>query len=436
VDLQSSRLAPPYGSRPIVVALTALVLAGLGGVAWLTVARDESPTSPAVVIATPRVNAATAAVEASPPIVTPSGERDPALVEVCGLGWVEASADGSFPDPAVLAQVPGLEASVDALVAALRNSDDAFDRAVATMLDPNGAGPGNLAAVEPLAQQAVTTADPRVYALAFRLCTRFPEQGSCARIGAAQWARIDAGNAAPWMFVLDEAAARNDRALTDEALYRIGSAARFEDRALTPAASIVAHAGTSASDLVAAQALAIRAAGITTAFPAPLQRFAQACSTATLADANRRQSCDAVAATLSDRSDSVMLAQVGAGIGRRVGWSLDRVVAIRAESVALAERWSSVSGAASPSGVALSCEGVRGTLARIDESARLGEPQATRAWMKASGQPYEAYARIAREQEAKRAASEADNALRQSTPPPRDEPSPVSPYSSAPPPTR
>ncbi len=421
MDQPRHGLAPPYGSRPIVVGLTLLALAGLGAFAWMALEHDASLSPTAVVNSRTDVGAASNQAEetpAAPAVVVSSAERDTGLVDVCGLGWVEASADSTFPDRAVFAQVPGTDASADVIVAGLRDSGDAFDRAVALMLGMQRTEIGSTdpALLEQLAQQAVTTDDPRVYALAFRICARSPEQGSCARLSAAQWARVDNGNAAPWLFVLDDAAKRNDRALADEALYRIGSAARYEDRPLAPGASIAAHAGTSASDLVAAQALATQALGTAAAFSVPLQRLMRACADTALADANRSQSCDAAAATLGERSDSALIGTIGASLGRRVGWSLDRLVAIRVQSVALAELWASVPGADRRSGFWYSCDGVRRKLDRISQIGRVGEPQAARAWMATSGKPYEAYEQVAREQEASRNAPDADDAARRATP--------------------
>jgi hypothetical protein len=271
--------------------------------------------------------------------------------------------------------------------------------------------------LEALARQAVTSDDSRVYGLAYHLCQRFPEQGSCPRLSAAQWARVDAGNAAPWLFLLDDASRGDDVALVDEALHRIGNAARFDARAFAPAAAIAARGGATPAELVAAQTLATATAGITAAFPAPLQALTRACSASALADANRRQACDAVAATLGERSDSRIVPTGGAAVGRRVGWPVERLAPIRAKSVALSERWTSDPWADSRSPGSFSCDSVRRLLDYFRDVGRVGEPQVARAWMAASEQRGAASLRIAREQEASRAAPATDNALRLSTAP-------------------
>jgi hypothetical protein len=427
VDLPRYRLAPPYGARPIVIGLTALALAGLAAIAWLAFDRARPRSSPAIVLGAPTTLSARSAGEAMPvPPAAPaasSGERDPGLVDVCGVGWVEVAPDANSLDPAVFAQVPGIDASAAAILAGLRDSADGFERAVALLLEmpTRNAGADTIdpAPLEQLAQQAVTTDDARVYALAYQSCLRTPEQGSCARLNAAQWARLDDGNAAPWLYALGAAAARNDRALVDEALYRIGSAARYEDRPFAPAAAVAARAGTTNSDLVAAQVLATRAFGIMAALPAPLPRLTRTCAGPALADANRRQACDAAAATIGERSDTALTAMVGAAVGRRLGWPLDRIVAIRADTLALADLWASDPGVDPRFGVSYSCDGMRRMLDRMREIALVGEPQAARAWMAASGKPPDFYAQAAREQEARRSARDGEEAGRRSTPLPR-----------------
>ena len=62
---------------------------------------------------------------------------------------------------------------------------------------------------------------------------------------STQWARLDAGNGEPWLFVVDDSAARGDPATRDEALFRIGSAPRFDDRYFALSGAVAAAAGPS-----------------------------------------------------------------------------------------------------------------------------------------------------------------------------------------------
>ena len=51
-----------------------------------------------------------------------------------------------------------------------------------------------------------------------------------------------------------------------------------------------------------------------------------------------------------ERSDSMLLASLGARIGQRVGWDEERIVAVRALSLALSDSWSAVPDA-NPAGI-------------------------------------------------------------------------------------
>jgi hypothetical protein len=394
------------------VALVVLVVAGAGTIAWLLTAR--SPDDPIRVLVASRLAATAAPAPRPDPAAVattlPTRERDPGLVEVCGLGWVEKKADAGSLDPALLVAIPGIETALDDIVGRLRRSPDAIARAAALVLamsvDPVLDDPASLR--EQLAERAATTDDPRLYALAFRLCTRAPTNGSCALLSAAQWARLDAGNGEPWLFILADAASRGDRAMVDEALYRIGSAARFDDRFFDLTGAVAAQAGTSDADLMAAQMLWTILTGVAAAQWLPLQGL-DACRDAELADTNRRQVCEAVATTLAERSDSMLFALSGARIGHRVGWDEERVVAVRALSLALADSWSAVPDQ-QHDGMSYSCDGVRAILARAGRLAEVGEPQVARDWIAASGKSLESFARVARDQALARAAREAQQA--------------------------
>src|SRR6185295_16005302 len=62
---------------------------------------------------------------------------------------------------------------------------------------------------------------------------------------------------------------------------------------------------------------------------APFIDLSAVCRAPATADANRRQACDAAAATLAERSDSALALVTGASLGRRLGWTDDRVDALR-----------------------------------------------------------------------------------------------------------
>jgi hypothetical protein len=79
---------------------------------------------------------------------------------------------------------------------------------------------------EALARLAVESADPQVYAWAYRACAAAPRgsAGSCQLINALQWARLDPGNAEPWFAVAREARGRRDGAGVDDAMFHVAAA--------------------------------------------------------------------------------------------------------------------------------------------------------------------------------------------------------------------
>ena len=409
------RLAPAR-ARPV-VGLTALALGGLALIVWSLV--GSAPDSePSAAVAAPAPPVASGVLEKPTPARTDAPmsavARDSELVEVCALGWLESKGESAIGGPALFKQIPGVDASLRRIVADLRESPDAFAQAAGILVDPQLVSGGfDPVAIERLARLAVTTEDARAYSVAFRACSLTQAKGSCALLNSAQWARLDDGNAEPWLFILAEAAAGDDRAQVDEALYRIGSAKRFEDRFTALAAPIAARAGTSDADLVAAQWLAMQATVVGGALPLPLQPLTKACGIEALADLNRKQVCDTVAATLGERSDTILVSMIGASMGKRVGWPIDRVLALRALLPALPDALASYGNGSNRVGGGSSCADVRADLDRLERFARVGEAQVARDWIAANGKTLD-YARVARENELKRSTAEAEAAASRS----------------------
>ncbi len=360
--------------------------------------------------------AAPVSIASAPDVATASVEmtslRGIDEVEVCGVGWVRAKDDGTA-DEAALASAPSLLAARRAIIEALRHDPDPFARAASIWMEPLGVefeAQRQLIALglapcrdaecsspdatrqyatsirERLAREALSTQDPRVYALGFRACMVAPDEGSCALLSVGQWARLDADNALPWLFVLGQVRAGKDDAALNEALFRIGSAARIEDRLFAVPGLIVARAGPSDVDVAGALDLTVGAIGMASAQSAPLQSLLQACSGKALDDANRRQVCEAVATTLVERSDSLLLGQIGIGIGRRLGWPDERMNAFRGENGAYMAS-SATFGLSNPG-----CDGVRRDLQRIRRTAALGEVGAMHEWAASTGRSPESFA--------------------------------------------
>jgi hypothetical protein len=101
----------------------------------------------------------------------------------------------------------------------------------------------------------------------------------------------------------------------------------------------------------------------------------------------------------------MLLAYLGGRIGERLGWAEERTAAVRALGLALAESWSAIPDLHGH--MSYSCDGVRASLARLGRMAAVGEPQATRDWIAASGKSLESFVLRAREESRRAAAASA-----------------------------
>jgi hypothetical protein len=339
-----------------------------------------------------------------------TGASGTELIEVCGVGWVPPDASGAADRAAVAADRDVL-ASQRTLLDALRSRDGEVGQAMATVLELHGAGRENpdgnpmqalfcatagaaacagreedrtlaLSLIEQLAKRAAATGDAHVYLLALQECRWASGKGSCALLNAEQWARLDDGNAAPWLHILQRARDRKDAAQVEEALYRIGAATRYETRMFALAGKVADRVGASDVDIVAALLLAFDAAVIPPLFD-PFAALTEACMGSALADANRRQACELAAETLAERSDTLGAVAIGAAIGRRLGWPADRVDRLRGLQLAATDEGKS-SGLAEMSS---SCADARRALAALSRLAREGEAQQARAWVASHGGP-------------------------------------------------
>jgi len=400
-----------HGIRPVAVSVLAIAVLAL--VAWLALVREDRAGAPEIRVLSPVASPASASGESAlvPQRDLAAAEvgTDSELIEVCGLGWVEPKGDGSAVDVWALAKSAGIEEAFSAITSELHASADGYERAIGIVLDGSiGADSADALWREQLAEQAASSDDPRVYALAYRLCSSARSAGSCALLSAAQWARLDQGNGLPWLFMLGDAAARGDREAMDEALYRVGSSPQVADRVVSIAGPVLEHAGTSDRQLMAANLLATEAASISAALPGPDWQalLKGACDHPALADSNRRQLCDAAAEAMAERSDSLLIATLGSAVGRKLGWPSDRVLAPRILLMAQAELSAPEPG--TPGLLAATgCERIRENMASLERVARVGEVQSVREWIAANGKSPESYLGRARESEAGRSEPEA-----------------------------
>jgi hypothetical protein len=287
----------------------------------------------------------------------------------------DASAGGKPAKPAG----PGYLAELARVDARMRSSVDPFDQAVADWLNVGGVQ-GSTQAIEALAQRALTTADPRIYALAFRACQTpasaageapGPGAGSCPALSVRRWIELDADNAAPWLFAFSQAVASGDATAQQEALTRMASASRFDDGLYLAAGAVAAHASGEESMLAADYDLSQQAFQKTIGMFDPIGPLMQACRDKAGGDSNRAQQCQAIGDLMSERGDSLLLQTFGGALHFQATGDASRRDHDRAERAEMSKHWSPATGMSE-------CQVVRDGLKAVARNAQIGELAAAR----------------------------------------------------------
>ena len=289
---------------------------------------------------------------APPPAVVVAARND--QVQVCGGEWIDAGADGTVAE----ADLESLRRRVVTrtmapTLALLLGSADERARAAGQVLlagDTELIGSvckGDKDCVSRERQRhraalvglARSTADAQVYAWAYQAClgAQPEDPGGCHQISVEQWARLDPGNATPWMHAADLAKQRGDAGGLDEALFHVASADRQDSGWGRLAATILEHVPDGEEHLIGALMLATSAIGIDAAMLSPYLSVTEYCSVGALADANRHETCARIADVLADRSSTLMDQGIGRSLGRRLGWPSARLQALQDERDAIAE---------------------------------------------------------------------------------------------------
>ncbi len=360
--------------------------------------------------------AAASAAPTDPPRV-PAGDE----IEVCGVGIVKRTelerpdfGARHFRDPKAL---------VEQWLASLRSSSDEAVRAaghyLAASLSQKSVEPSLLDRVQACGQnvecttqeirdalfggsnatreidtlvdEAVTTKDPFVYAMAVQACgagdPKSKRGGQCQLITLDRWTQLDGDNFVPWVFLAAAAEARGDAAAREEALYRasIASGSRIAGQEL-----LGRTLPSMPSDLSQFErfTLDFSAVGVASAWVlAPFQVVTRACSAEAVRDANVHQVCDGLASVLADRSDTLIERAIGIGMAERLGWPTERVEAKKKER----DAYYQAASLRSPSD-ALDCASLQKTNADLLSRSRMGELAFTRALVAESRQTVDALA--------------------------------------------
>jgi len=340
--------------------------------------------------------------------------------EVCGGTWVKANADGNLDD-AILKGPMRRDEAVQAVARALAADARPVARAAGLILQameggedhrravmigtiacapdcpqasgiPAAAFDAVAAARESLARLAVTTTDPAAYALAFRMCGRL-RAGSCALLSPEQWARLDPGNAAPWQEAFATAQARKDIPAANEALHRIATSQRSDQRFFDLPGLFVDAVPDDDGLRNGVFMLAVDAIGFQSAWVMPsYQPLASACRRDALRDSNRRQTCEAIAELMAEKSDTLIERSMAVAVGRQLGWPDARLERMRAEQLAFGQ--SVFDGVDARN--AMSCETIKRVTDDVRRKARLGEVGAMREWLAHDAPPLDELLRRAR----------------------------------------
>lgn len=233
------------------------------------------------------------------------------IVELCGYGPIEITAEQVFP--------PHLTAAADrALVqanAALAASGTARQRAAARYVQGTR---------EALVADALTARDASAYALAFYACLRVRSEpdsaGSCRLVNAAQWAQLEPDNAMAWVHAAWEAHARGDAAGRAESLRRAAQATESRlhmDAIFEP----LRHSALRNLDAPTRSIVQTTLVGIHAAIPIPGPLVLnEECAGKPALDEPRREVCSALGRTLAERGGSLFELGLGLRLGQRAGW--------------------------------------------------------------------------------------------------------------------
>ena len=356
------------GTLPIVAGLALLAIV------WFAF-RDNHAHAPAPK-AVPVIHAAASAA----PI---AATREVALVPKAGAPWtmpaasaVDATRCGQDERPlAASVDASGIETQArDAgphyaadrrrLIDALSTSADPFDRAVEIWLNLDEANTMDQRRLL-LARDAASTSDPRIYALAFTACGYDSAPGRpCALLDARKWASLDAGNAIPWIYLLKRAQIANDVSGQQEALMRLATAVRVDDRRYTPIGAALDRISTEDPDTALIFDVATASLGWTAAQYFPFDALLQACRNRAGGDANVAQQCDQIGRRLFDRADAIEMRQYGSRLVQMATGD-DRLRKIAAHDVNIFSAGASMEKYSQ-------CSGMRELVREVRIAARLG----------------------------------------------------------------
>lgn len=416
-----------------------LVLAALGGLAWLASRSPEAPApslpaeatapgaapgvgvawAPALALAEPVLGSAVS-VTSNAPDATGTG------TDICGLGHLP---EGRRPPADWIAErARDTVRSRERVQAALAASADEVTRAAGLVLRSGGGPPvydsvvdctgdqcpavpekaespaavqaritANAAPRDALARMALVSTSPQVYALAWQTCRSHGAQdtgSACQMLSVEQWARLDGDNAVPWLELAGRAQARGDSAAVAEAMFRVSKAHTVDFKWGSVAETVLKQMPADVPPLDAMQ-ITTELLGLESSWQLPAYAVPLAyCKADTLLDSNRLQQCAEIADVIATRGRALADVSFGTQLGRRVGWSAERVDAVSLERDAMMQ---ALAQKLPPLSSMLSCGAIQQQTEHVRAVGRVGELAVARQAMQQSGQSVAELARLHRE---------------------------------------
>lgn len=246
--------------------------------------------------------------------------------------------------------------------------------------------------IDALVDEAATTNDPFVYAMAVQACgagdPKSKRGGRCQLITLDRWTQLDGDNFIPWLFLAAAAEARGDAAARQEALYRasIASASRIAGQEL-----LGRTLPSMPSDLSEFERFTLNfgAVGVASTWVLPpFQVVTRACTAEAVRDANVHQVCDGLASVLADKSNTLIERAIAIRMAERLGWPTERVQAMKKERDAYYQAAS-----LSPPSDALDCASLQKTNESFLRRSRMSELASSRVLIAESKQTVDVLAK-------------------------------------------
>ncbi len=382
---------PPHVRWGRVVA-TVLIASALVGL-WVAQRRGlfEEPQARAVVAvgaaaaSAPRRAEGERAPESAPIAAVAPAKAASSVELICGLGAVSFDpADEKQVEQAAHEVFDKLQAHRERVLPGwleeMKSSSDEQVQAGAWFLEAREALAKQAEAMtkpevpdglDELARLAERSRDPLPYALAFQACDLFPQPATpsaCSALRVEAWAERDPGNAFPWLV----AASREGVTAQRRSQYIENAIAAGEMRGTWGALhGVLAKAAPANEAPLDRSVRFFEAVSADAVVAVPQGVVIDHCGDNALRQGARRQQCERLAAFLTDKGDSYRFAGVGAGIGRRLGWSEDRLARLKAEQEAFI-------GAVPPDILGTGCAGLARAEAYFADVAKYGEIGALR----------------------------------------------------------